>query len=536
MHDSGNHRPDSYRPESFDPGEDVSATGGPAGASQYQSSGMSQAQSSGISRRQSSGISRRRPSGISRRRLVGGAAVGGAALVAGSALAGVPGSARADGRIDQSRTQTVAAKPSARKTELNRTINALSASDLRSTGYYLSPDTELEVQVVTKTADDARLVVGAPDADSKKKYRDPREYKLKPGKNTITDSGGGVIYYKVIGDSGYLRATLGEHAEPMPYFIHGTTHDTVFQRQLDDRKTPYVEMITERAMITIERDSALRYRNEDHTALLATFAEIIRIEDVDVSGMDGAAPRDARLDHPYHFVGFPGGIDGVGAYTTHGHMSYPTPIQDRLLTVQGLRTSGWGIYHELGHQHQQTPYKAEDMTEVTVNIYALAVNAAFAKKYGQVPRLHEPDDDTGLTPWQSVLDKIGTKGLSYFDDLDPYEKLVMFEQLRLSFDDFWPELHQLVRKEQPDGGEYTDSKLRHRNMVVLSSRAAGYDLIDFFTAWGFPVDTMARAEVQKLDLKKPPKDPTKMRDDEQSGMARRLIAKKRRSNDKKNKS
>lgn len=468
------------------------------------------------------------PRRISRRGLMSGAAVGATAVAAGGVAVGSPSTAAADGRTHQSRSQMIAAKSSARKTELKRTMNALSASDLRSTGFYLPADTELEIRVSTKTAEDARVVVGAPDADPKKKYREPREYVLKPGRNKISDPRGGVIYYQVVGDHGYLSATLGDQAEPMPYFIYGKTQESVFQRQLDDRTTPYVELVTERAMVTIERDSALRYRNEDHSALLATLADIIRIEDVDVAGMDGAKPVNARLEHSYHFVGFPNGIDGVGAYTTHGHMSYPTPIQDRLLTVQGLRTSGWGIYHELGHQHQQTPYKAEDMTEVTVNIYALAVNAAFAKKYGQVPRLHKPDDDSGLTPWQSAVDKIGQKSLDYFDDLDAYEKLVMFEQLRLSFDDFWPDLHRIVRSKQPDAGDYTDEKLRHRNMVVLSSRTAGFDLIDFFTAWGFPVDDKARSEVHKLDLKKPPKDPTKVRDDEQSGMARRLIAKQKR--------
>lgn len=467
----------------------------------------------------------RRP--IGRRGLLAGAA----ALTVGGVAAGVPSAAHADSRSHQSRTQIVAAKISARTTELDRTLCALSASDLRSTGFYLPPDTALDVHVHTGTAADPRLVVGAPDADPDEALRTPREYPLHRGHNTITDPGGGVIYYKVVGDSGYVRATLGEQAQPMPYFVYGSTREPVFQRQLDERTTPYVELITERAMITIERASALRYRNEDHTALLATYNKIIDIEDVTVAGMSGGTPANARLVHPYHFVGFPGAISGVGAYATHGHMSFPVPIQDRLLTLQGLRMSGWGIYHELGHQHQQTPYKPADMTEVTVNIYSLGVNAAFAKMYGQVPRLHDPDADTGLTPWQTAVDKIGIEGNDYFDDFDPYEKLVMFEQLRLSFPNFWPDLHRMVREERPDPGDWQDpdnTAYRHEMMVVLFSKNAGYDLTDFLSAWGFPVDAQARSKVDALGLDKPPTDPTTVRDEEQAGLARRLLARRSR--------
>jgi len=438
-----------------------------------------------------------RPTEYTRRRVLTVAA-------AGLALTAVPAVARAEVR----HTFVIPALPSARTTELDRTQNSLSATELRSTGFYLPAATALNVVVHEGSP---TLVVGAADADSRQEFKASREYPLQPGRNTVTDAGGGVVYLKLIGSTGQAKVSLGEQVQPMPYFVLGLTSESDFQRQLDERTTPYVELVSPHAMITIERGSALTYRTENHTDLLSTYEDIIRIED-QTSGYDGSLPVHARLVHQYHFVGYPAAITGVGAYATHGHMSFPPPIQDRMLTVEGLRTRGWGIYHELGHQHQQITYKPSSLTEVTVNIYSLAVNAVFATKYGQQPRLHAPDAKTGLTPWQSAPGKLRQPGVNYGTTFDPYEKLVMFEQLRLAFGDaFWPNLHKLVRVERPYASDYTDEALRLRNLVVLCSRTAGHDLSDFFRAWGVPVDSEAVAQLAALQLTPPPTDPTTIR-------------------------
>jgi len=448
-----------------------------------------------------------RPTLYSRRRILSVAAVGAAMTAVPTATAAA---ARRSATAELCHTFVIPALPSARTTELERTQNSLSNTELRTTGFYLPADTALNV-VVHQGSLLPTLVVGAPDADARQEFKAPRQYPLQLGRNTITDAGGGVVYLMLIGATGQAKVSLGDTVQPMPYYVLGRTTESEFQRQLDERTTPYVELVAPHTLITVERASALTYRTESHTALLSTYEEIVRIED-QVSGFDGSSPLHVRQAHPYHFVGYPSAITGVGAYATHGHMSFPPPIQDRMLTVAGLRTRGWGIYHELGHQHQQITYKPSSLTEVTVNIYSLAVNAAFATKYGQQPRLHAPDAKTGLTPWESAPGKLRQPGVDYGKTFDPYEKLVMFEQLRIAFgDSFWPQLHTLVRVERPYAGSYTDEALRLRNLVVLSSRTAGYDLSDFFRAWGMPVDADAVAQLAELELTPPPTDPTTIR-------------------------
>lgn len=459
-------------------------------------------------------------------------ALGVMAAVAGGVL--VPWSAAsasaADGSGAQSRELVFPALPDSHLGvpgvhlgEEDRLQIALCNTNLQSTGFYLPAAASLQITVQELTASNAVLVVGAPDSDARAEFKKPREYPLSAGKNIIIDAGGGVIYLKVVGDSGRVRAVIGGAAQRMPYFVHGRTHESQFQTQLDEWLTPYVEFVSAHAIVTVERASALRFRDEDHAALMDTFEDIIAIEDA-TSGYDGSAPEHARQAHPYHFIGFPNAITGVGAYATHGHMSFPPPIQDRLLTVEGVRMRGWGLYHELGHQHQQMVYKPTSLTEVTVNVYSLAVNAEFAVKYGQMPRLFAPDSKTGITPWDSAIPKIGSPGAAYGKTFDPYERLVMFEQLRLGFPGFWPRLHKLVRTERPWKGDWWDEDYRLRMLVIWFSRAAEADLSEFFVKWGLIVDDEARAQIAAAGLTPPPFDPSLLRDDEQRRLAERLQA------------
>ncbi len=453
-------------------------------------------------------------------------ALGAMAVVAGGLMAPwAAGPAVADTRTSQSRSQIVTAMPDSHGSEEDRLQISLCTTNLQSTGFYLPANASLIVSVKAMTAPDAVLVIGAPDADARPEFKKSREYPLKRGKNVITDAGGGVIYYKVIGNSGYVNATLDTAAQPMPYFVYGRTSELEFQRQLDERPTPFVEFVSAHATVTVERASALRYRSENHSDLMFTFEDLISIED-GTSGYDGSSPIHARQAHPYHLVGYPSAIANVGAYATHGHTSFPPPIQDRLLTVEGLRMRGWGIYHELGHQHQQVTYKPTSLTEVTVNIYSLAVNASFAKKYGQQPRLHVPDATTGLTPWESAVPMIGSEGVVYGTTFDGMERLVMFEQLRLGFKNFWPTLHKIVREQRPPKGDYWDEVYRLRNFVVWASKAAKADLSDFFLKWGFAVDDDARAQIAAAGLVPPSSDPTLIRDEAQLMLAKQIQAQK----------
>lgn len=216
-----------------------------------------------------------------------------------------------------------------------------------------------------------------------------------------------------------------------------------------------------------------------------------------------------RKAGPYHFTEVSKVPSGVGAYATHGYNGFPRAYLDRATTVEGLRTRGWGLYHELGHLHQQFAYKPGGLTEVTVNIYSLAAQRTLK----QPSNLLTVDPATGLTYFQSARQKFGTAGLTYEKSFGAYEKLVPLRQLELAFgDDFWPRMHKLVREENPQS-DYTEDAKRYRALATFSSRVAGYDLTDFYVnTWAFPIDATGRAELAALNLPKPPVDPATLAD------------------------
>ncbi len=51
-----------------------------------------------------------------------------------------------------------------------------------------------------------------------------------------------------------------------------------------------------------------------------------------------------------------------------------------VLDLEHFEKDGWGPWHEAGHQRQQT-WKWSGLTEVTVNIYSMAVQRAFWESF-----------------------------------------------------------------------------------------------------------------------------------------------------------
>ncbi|MFF3503413.1 M60 family metallopeptidase [Streptomyces sp. NPDC003247] len=437
------------------------------------------------------------PSAPSRRSLLATAGAVGAALALGS---GTAHASAGGGSVK------LVARPSAESDRL-RLVQALRASEFQPTGRYVPANTALTFDVRAHDGLVPTLWIGQWDYYGTVKA--PREYPLTPGTNTVTDPYGGPVYFSLAGDGERATVRFRSGDSAMPVFVLGRTDESAYQKQLDTlTDIPFVELRGPRSIVTLSRDGALLYRDEDHAALLRLYERIIQAEN-DISGLDGSAPVHRPKAGGFHFTEVPVVPSGVGAYATHGYNGFPRAYLDRATTVQGLLTRGWGLYHELGHLHQQWAYKPTGLTEVTVNIYSLAVQRAL----GQPSNLLNPNSTTGLTPYESALPKLGTSGLAYETSFGAYEKLVPLRQLELAFgDSFWPRMHKLVRVEHPESA-YTETAKRYRALATYSSRAAGYDLTDFFAnRWAFPIDDQGRTELAALNLPQPPVDPSTLTD------------------------
>ncbi|MEU9089473.1 M60 family metallopeptidase [Streptomyces sp. NPDC048428] len=401
---------------------------------------------------------------------------------------------------------TVTARPAAEAERL-RLAQALRGSEFRPTGLYAPAGTPLSLTVQPYDGLVPTLWIGAWDYYGE--ITEPRSYPLTAGANTVTDPHGGPVYLTLTGQGERAGVLFRSGTVPMPVFTLGSTTEAGYQDQLDTLTTsPWVELHGPNTIMTLTREGALLHRGEDHAALLRLVETIIDSH-ARISGLDGSKPVHRRKAGPYHFTEVSKVPTGVGAYATHGYNGFPRAYLDRATTVEGLRTRGWGLYHELGHLHQQMAYKAGGMTEVTVNIYSLAAQ----RTLNQPSNLLTVDPVTGLTAFQTSRAKFGTAGLTYEKSFGAYEKLVPLRQLELAFgDDFWPRLHKLVREENPQS-DYTENAKRYRALATYSSRIAGYDLTDFFVnTWAFPIDAVGKAELAALNLPQPPVNPSTLSD------------------------
>ncbi|WP_338702500.1 M60 family metallopeptidase [Streptomyces sp. Q6] len=439
------------------------------------------------------------PEAPSRRTVLTTAAATGAALAVG--LGSGPAAYAADAV-----TVPLRARPSAEAERL-RLGQALRASEFQATGRYVAPGTALRLDVLPY--DDVVPTLWIGQWDYYGTITAPRSYQLKAGANTVTDPHGGPVYFSLTGDGERAAVKLRSGSVPMPVFTLGSTQEADYQGQLDTyTDVPVVELHGPRSIVTLSRDGALLHRDEDHAALLRLLERIIDAES-DISGLDASKPVHRPKAGGYHFTEVSVVPSGVGAYATHGYNGFPRAYLDRATTVTGLTTRGWGLYHELGHLHQQFAYKPGGLTEVTVNIYSLAVQRAL----GQPSNLLTVTPATGLNYFQSARAKFGTAGLTYEKSFGAYEKLVPLRQLELAFgDDFWPRMHRLVREENPQSSS-TETDKRYRALATYASRVAERDLTDFFvTTWAFPIDAQGRAELAALHLPKPDVDPATLSD------------------------
>ncbi|MFI9603336.1 M60 family metallopeptidase [Streptomyces sp. NPDC052043] len=440
------------------------------------------------------------PSGSpSRRAVLATAAATGAALAVGGLGTGT---AQAAGDL----TVRLVARPSAEAERL-RLGQALRGSEFQTTGRYVPPATALRFNVLPHDGVVPTLWIGQWDYYGT--VTEPRSYQLKPGANTVTDPYGGPVYFTLEGLGQRATVRFKSGSVPMPVFTLGSTTEADYQSLLDTyTDVPVVELHGPRSVVTLTRDGALLYRDEDHAALLRLLEQIIEAES-DISGLDGSKPVHRPKAGGYHFTEVSVVPSGVGAYATHGYNGFPRAYLDRATTVEGLRTRGWGLYHELGHLHQQMAYKPSGLTEVTVNIYSLAVQRAL----GQPSNLLTVDPKTGLNYFQSARAKFGMAGLTYEKSFGAYEQLVPLRQLELAFGaDFWPRMHKLVREENPQS-DSTEAAKRYRALATYASRVAERDLTDFFvTTWAFPIDAEGRAELAALHLPRPTTDPATLTD------------------------
>ncbi|MEC1966892.1 putative mucin/carbohydrate-binding domain-containing protein [Bacillus cereus] len=352
------------------------------------------------------------------------------------------------------------------------------------TGIYAEPNEEITIDI--KGTQSIQGFIGTRSYDEK----DPEEFNLKPGKNVISSPRGGILYFYNMNNGGEVTASVTNGGSHIPLFILGKHTKKDWDEMLKKYKAPYaVELKGERSLITTTYDSVQKYmKNTDPTDLMKLHDKIIRLENAAAGLYEDGAGVAKSPTHYVQFVEKRKPAKGDFMFAKHYHTGYIPTAMNRVLDIEVLEKDGWGPWHEVGHLHQQEPWKWSKVREVTVNIYSLIVQKALGNEL--------------------EMDEHYKKSFEYLEKpieeriIDKFDPLTMFWQLNVVYGEhFYPRLHQAYRM-LPKEEVPTSDEEKKQMFVYMTSKVAGQNLVPFFKEWGLTPSDKTREKIEKLNLPK----------------------------------
>lgn len=355
------------------------------------------------------------------------------------------------------------------ESERNRQRRSLRYSGLEPIGLYAEKGNVLTIDVSKQ--DSLELVIGTPERNEQKKYS------LKQGTNVVTVENEGAIYITNPNDSESATVTVKGATGKMPYFDLSITSIEEFQNQMaTDVSAKDVQLVSNKAIITVSYNQA--QKNIKNPKELMGYYDTFLIAQDRISGINGNGKPENLVDrHFQHFIE----VSRMYMFATQEYMGFNGDAAlSRLLNID----SGWGIWHESGHQRQQSPWKWGSVTESTVNIYSMAAQKEIT---GQVTAMDKyyPQMYTYLESENKDFEKQN-------NDL----KMVMFGQLSNTFgENFYPVLHQYYRENE---FSYRTDNERIQNFIINVSNITGYNMVPYFEKWGFNIDYLTLEQTNQL--------------------------------------
>lgn len=299
---------------------------------------------------------------------------------------------------------------------------------------------------------------------------------------------GGLIYIDVPpGRSGRTTVRIGGAVEA-PRFVLGTTTAEEWGR-LREAPAPWGELETSKVALSVP-SAALRGL-DDPTAVLELWDRVL-----DAAADLATIPRERP--HPQRYV--------ADCQISAGYMHSGYPIMthldavDDMTRAERLAKGSWGLFHELGHNHQDGMWTFDGTGEVTCNLFSLYImetvcglppnsgHGALDERAKKIAAFTSPGSD-------------GRSGASFARwKSDPFLALIMYQQIRDAFGwDVFRKVFAEYRALPKDERPRDDDEKRNQWMTRLS-RATGRNLGPFFDSWTIPVSDAAKASVADLPV------------------------------------
>lgn len=366
--------------------------------------------------------------------------------------------------------------------------NARSAA-LRSTGRYAAPG---DVVVVTApmAAVEAGLgiQIGAHsdrlwNKDEWSRYPDMVRREALTGPRTEIASGfGGPVYITVpVGaELGPIEVTV-EGAVPMAHFRLGETSLADWPT-LRQSPAPWAELGSDKFVLTVPASAV---RGLDDPQALLQFWDRVLDADAALSNFSPDRPRAERIV-------FDRQISAGWMHSGYPIMAHLASVEEGIDLARLSTEGSWGIFHELGHNHQWRPWVLPGTTEANVNLFSVYAMEEIVGRSRDVA--HSALDPTRRADRLAAYLATGPD----FAQWSVWTALEMYLQLEEAFG--WaPYSTAFTAYRNLSGAEVPrNDPARIDAWMVQMSQAVGRDLSAFFVAWGHPVSPEAVDEVSML--------------------------------------
>jgi hypothetical protein len=364
--------------------------------------------------------------------------------------------------------------------------------DWHSTGLYAAPGEVITVTVPANAAKKKlRVRIGAHKdelwhLDSWKRFPEiTRSFVIDAPVTKAACAFGGLVYIDVPRncDLGTIAVQISG-AVPAPVYFHGRTTPEEWRATIRNHPAPWGEIVSSKVIVTLPSD-VLRTL-DDPKALMETWDRILDlVADLATIPRERERPErivcDEQISAGYMHSGYP----------IMTWMDQPANFASREALIKGH----WGIFHELGHNHQVKDWTFEGTGEVTCNLFSFYI---YDKLCGVKPRDYV--HGRGTVPVIELHKKYFATGKPSYERwmADPFTALCMYAQLQ---DAFGWEPYQKVFAEYralPDGQRPKTEQERRDQWMMRFSKTVGKNLAPFFTRWGVPISDAAAKSVASL--------------------------------------
>ncbi|MDW8365898.1 MAG: M60 family metallopeptidase [Abditibacteriales bacterium] len=378
-----------------------------------------------------------------------------------------------------------------RRVQINTSVPAW-----HSTGLYAAPGELVTVRVAPQAADKGLSLQIGCHTDTlwhlNRWQRVPelvRRFKVNSSTMQIASAYGGLIYVDVPNNCKLGNVVVEiSNAVDAPLFVLGKTDVNAWRTTIRNHPAPWAELATDKVIFTLPSGQVRHLDNPD--ALLRYWDSVLdAMADICAVPRQRVRPErvvfDEQIAAGYLHSGYPiMGPLNVGAEAVD------------LPTLQ--REGHWGIFHELGHNHQQGDWTFEGTGEVTNNVLVLYVLDTL---------LPHAKGHPAFTPEvRAQKTKTYKDGGTTFEDWkrDPFLALIMYRQLADAFGwDAFKKVFAEYRQLPPSARPKSDDEKRDQWMIRFS-RAVGKNLAPFFEYWGIPTSAEARQAIGDLPPFTPP--------------------------------